>query len=372
VILGSGLALAMSLAVPASAHISLEQAGTHKSRYGDGELKDGPCGRKGGTRGTNVYTYAPGQKITVSVLETIPHPGYFRIAFDDDGDDAFIEPASIKPVDPARKCPTGAGDHCGMSDFYNSPAVLPNMDNLNPHITATSGAKYTWDVTLPNVECNNCTLQLIQVMEDDAFHGPYDPTPGVGVEDIYHQCIDIVLKRSADGGTGGTSDAATTDIRTPPGDSGGSGAGGTSGDGGRIDAGTGTGGTTTGSGGTTGTGGTTTGSGGSGGSTSGGSGGTGGSGTGSGGTGAGATGGTGSGATGGTGAGATGGTGAGGAGGTSSGGSAGATAGTSGGTGPDGGENGCKCTIGGARTGAGGLAALSLLGLALASRRRRR
>jgi MYXO-CTERM domain-containing protein len=370
VILGvGGLAVATSLAVPASAHISLEQAGTHKSRYGDGELKDGPCGRKGGVRGTNVYTYAPGQKITISVLETIVHPGYFRIAFDDDGDDAFIEPASIKPVDPARKCPSGAGDHCGMSDFYNSPAVLPNMDNLNPHITAASGMKYTWEVTLPNVECTNCTLQLIQVMEDDAFHGPYDPTPGVGVEDIYHQCIDIVLKRSADGGTG-PSDAATTDIRTPPSDSGGAGAGGTSADAGRPDSGAGTGGTTTGSGGATGTGGSTTGSGGSGGGTSGGSGGTGGSGTGSGGTGAGATG---TGATGGNGSGATGGSGSGATGGTGSGGSAGAGAAAgSGGTGTDGGENGCKCTIGGTRASTSGLTAFALLGLALASRRRRR
>ena len=367
VILGwSGLALAMSLAVPASAHISLEQAGTHKSRYGDGELKDGSCGRKNGLRGTNVYTYAPGQKITISVLETIVHPGYFRIAFDDDGDDAFIEPASIKPVDPNRKCPTGPGDHCGMSDFYNSPAVLPGMDNLNPHITAAAGARYTWEVTLPNVECTNCTLQLIQVMEDDLLHGPYDPTPDVGLEDIYHQCIDIVLKRSADGGTGGTSDAATTDIRTPPADSGGgsAGAGGGSGDAGRSDSGA-AGARDSGSTGVdtttppTGTGGTSGGGGGTGG----------GSGTGSGGAGVG---GTGSGASGGTGSGATGGTGAGGRAGSGAGGSAGGSAGTTGGRPPDPGSEGCSCTVVGAQTSAAGLAAWSLLGLALASRRRRR
>jgi hypothetical protein len=174
-VLGTSVAVAaavVAMARPAAAHISLEEGGTHKSRYGDGEIKAGPCGKTGGTRGTNVYTYAPGQKITVAVIETIPHPGYFRFAFDNDGDDAFIEPRSIKPIDPKRKCPNDPTDKCGMSDFYNSPAVLPNMDNLSPHLTATFGTKYSWEVTLPDVECTNCTLQLIQVMEDDLTHGP--------------------------------------------------------------------------------------------------------------------------------------------------------------------------------------------------------
>lgn len=204
-------AAALCTTLPASAHISLEQGGTHLSRYGEASLKEGPCGVAGGARGTNVYTYEPGQTITVSLVETIKHPSYYRIAFDADGDDGFKEPASIKPIDPARKCPDGPGDHCGASDFYNTPAVLPMMDNLNPHLTSAALPLYTWQVTLPNVECNNCTLQIIQVMEDDLFHGPYDPTPGVGVEDIYHQCIDLVLKRGAvpsgpdAGGSSGTS-----------------------------------------------------------------------------------------------------------------------------------------------------------------------
>ena len=58
--LAAGLCAA-GLALPASAHISLELATpkTHNSRYGDGELKDGPCGRANGARSANVYTYAP-------------------------------------------------------------------------------------------------------------------------------------------------------------------------------------------------------------------------------------------------------------------------------------------------------------------------
>ena len=366
VLVASFVMAAFLLTRPASAHISLEQAGTHKSRYGDGELKSGPCGKAGGTRGTNLYTYAPGQKITVSLIEYIAHPGYFRFAFDNDGDDAFIEPASILPIDPARKCPTGPGDHCGASDFYNSPAVLPGMDNLNPHITAAPFMKYTWEVALPDVECTNCTLQVIQVMEDDLAHGPYDPAPGVGVADIYHQCIDIVLKRPAsDGGTGGANDGGPAgDGPTPPADASpiDTGAGGGASDGAA----------TRDSGGSAGADATTPptsdaggGSGGGGGTGAGGT--SGGSGTGSGGTGSGSGGtSTGSGGTGGNS-----GAGAGGVGGSSAGGSGG-SAGKPGDTSPTDDGNGCSCAVVGARAPVGALAAWSLLALALASRRRRR
>jgi uncharacterized membrane protein YgcG len=234
-----GVSAALVTAMPAAAHISLEQGGTHLSRYGDASLKEGPCGVAGGTRGTNVYTYEPGTTITISLVETIAHPSYYRIAFDDDGDDGFKEPASIKPIDPKRKCPDGPGDHCGASDFYNAPSVLPGMDNLDPHLSSAALPLYTWTVKLPNVECTNCTLQIIQVMQDDLFHGPYDPTPGVGVEDIYHQCIDLVLKRGAvpsgpdaGGSSGGTSGTAGSSSGTSS-DGGTSGAGGAApGDGG--------------------------------------------------------------------------------------------------------------------------------------------
>src|SRR5690606_30533739 len=83
---------AVLVPAPAAAHFSLEQGSTHLSRYGDSEIKSGPCGRSGGTRGENVYSYRPGETIRVEIVEFIGHPGYFRIAFDDDGDDAFVDP----------------------------------------------------------------------------------------------------------------------------------------------------------------------------------------------------------------------------------------------------------------------------------------
>lgn len=219
--------LCFAIASPANAHISLEKGGTHLSRYGDADLKIAPCGKANASRGTNVYTYAPGETITVSIVEVIPHPSYFRIAFDNDGDDDFKDPVSILPIDPTRKCPDdNPGDHCGASDFNNTKAVL--MDNLDPHLPTVADLsnprKFTWEVTLPNVECDNCTLQVIQVMEDDAFHGAYDVTPGVGVADVYHQCIDLVLKRGdagAPAGAAGSADGGAKKGGASSGDSGG-------------------------------------------------------------------------------------------------------------------------------------------------------
>jgi MYXO-CTERM domain-containing protein len=206
---GFTLALATTLSgAAASAHISIDEGGSHKSRYPHTEQKNGPCGRLNGTRSTNVYTYEPGQTITVKFKELIPHPSYFRFAFDVDGDDGFKMPASIKPIDPTRLCPYNAADQCGTSDFYNTPEVLPNMDNLRPHLANNlpPNGLYEIQVKLPDVECDNCTLQLIQVMED-VIHGAYNPAPGhpadAYIEDNYRQCIDIVLRRGG-GGTGGS------------------------------------------------------------------------------------------------------------------------------------------------------------------------
>ncbi|MCA9560948.1 MAG: hypothetical protein KC583_20510, partial [Myxococcales bacterium] len=42
-------------------------------------------------------------------------------------------------------------------------------------------------VTLPDVECDNCTLQVIQVM----FDKPPQTSPG---NDLYYQCADLVLR----------------------------------------------------------------------------------------------------------------------------------------------------------------------------------
>lgn len=150
------------------------------------DQKTGPCGRLSGGRGP-IYTYAPGATITVTIDEYIPHPGWFRIAFDADGEDDFPQPQSLEP--PA---------------YYASDAVL--LDNLDPH--SSGGGTRSWEVTLPDITCDNCTLQIIQVMLDKLPYDPNDPT----ANDLYYACIDLQLQTDA---TSNAVDAAIADPTVP-------------------------------------------------------------------------------------------------------------------------------------------------------------
>jgi len=145
-------ATALLLTLPAAAHVRLESPA---SRYGD-QMKLRPCGITGGVRTTRITTVRPGQVLTVVFDEFIDHPGYFRIAFDPAGDSALGPPV------------------------WNGAAFVnpPDVDVLVDHIANPPGLTHgEVPVTLPNVECDNCTLQLIQVMTDKP---PFD-----GVDDFY-------------------------------------------------------------------------------------------------------------------------------------------------------------------------------------------
>jgi hypothetical protein len=176
----------------ADAHVQIRAP---KQRTQD--QKFGPCGVTGGTRSQNVCAFRPGATITLAWDETVDHPGHFRVSFDDDGVDDFVDPT-------------------GYTDFDSAPSVLE--DNIGDRDVGAGDRGYSIDVTLPDVECQNCTLQLIQVMTDKPPWGPG------GGNDIYYQCADIVLSATApaepepgcapgvvggaDGGPGGQADAA--------------------------------------------------------------------------------------------------------------------------------------------------------------------
>jgi hypothetical protein len=113
----------------AQAHISITMGGTHDARSPSDDLKEAPCGAAGSTRSTNVYTYKPGETINISIVETISHPGYFRIAFDDDGNDDFVTPSGTDGAsgncagDPA--CGPGKEDYCN-----NETVLLDHLDTV--------------------------------------------------------------------------------------------------------------------------------------------------------------------------------------------------------------------------------------------------
>ena len=211
------LAAGALLAVASTAQAHINMVGELIDRGGD--QKTFPCG--GQSRSGSPYVFEPGATIVLQVNEAIPHDSYYRIAFDDDGTDDFVDPASIDPINPNRataplanlfgcqpasgstECCAAPADGCGASDFCNvvslngGPSVL--WDNLDPHV-AGQGAAPRWAVKLPDIECENCTLQVIQVMQDVPGHGVFD-----GQSDMYYRCIDIQLKKGA-GQSQGTTD----------------------------------------------------------------------------------------------------------------------------------------------------------------------
>jgi hypothetical protein len=168
------------LAGQAPAHLGLDYP---VSRDGDLVLKEGPCGQAGGTRSTNVTTLEAGAEIEVVWDEYVDHPGHFRIAFDADGDDDFADPICLS------SCTTRTPE----IELYGDATVL--LDG----IADTLGGQGSARVTLPDVACERCTLQVIQVMYDKP---PY-VTPG---NDIYYQCADLVLQRTTPAACAGDCD----------------------------------------------------------------------------------------------------------------------------------------------------------------------
>jgi uncharacterized protein (TIGR03382 family) len=143
-----------------------------------GDQKDQHCGVNGQVRNAaRVTTYKPGETITVTWLETINHPGYYRIAFQPNGDVFGIPAAGNGP-------PAGfpSVDETGLTD---ATGAIILADRIPDGMLSTQ-------ITLPNMECNNCTLQFIQVMTDKP---PY--TTAANSDDIYFNCADITLSNTA-------------------------------------------------------------------------------------------------------------------------------------------------------------------------------
>ena len=198
-------ALAVTFGVAeASAHIKLNSPAPRFVYASDGQ-KVGPCGS--GTESGDITEFAPGDQIMVEWQETVNHPGHFRIALDPDGGEDGLE----DPTD---------------YDDFDTPNVLED------NIPDNGGAAFSRLVTLPNVECEKCTLQLIQVMTDKPPWGPE------GGNDIYYWCADIKISGSVEptsvttGAGGSSSGDGGSSSNGNPSDGGSPSNGGASGDGG--------------------------------------------------------------------------------------------------------------------------------------------
>ncbi|MCW5804500.1 MAG: lytic polysaccharide monooxygenase [Deltaproteobacteria bacterium] len=169
--------LLLFAASEATAHIHLTNPKARTDSL-TGDQKDQHCGVIGQTRNpARVTTYRPGETITVTWMETINHPGHFRIAFQPSGDTFGIPPAGNGP-------PSGfpSLDQTGQTD---GAGALILKDFIADGTLST-------DITFPNMECDNCTLQFIQVMTDKP---PY--TVDANSDDVYFNCADITLSNAA-------------------------------------------------------------------------------------------------------------------------------------------------------------------------------
>jgi hypothetical protein len=187
--------------VSAAAHIHLTAPQSRIDTLAGQDQKEQHCGVLNQARTTRVTTFKPGETITVTWMETINHPGWFRISFQPNGDVFRIPPASNGDAvnnmgqTVASNMPTE--DRTGMTD---ETGAIVLKDRIADGTLSTT-------VTLPDMECNNCTLQFIQVMIDKM---PY--TTDAASDDIYFNCADITLSAGAampDAGGGGVDQDAS-------------------------------------------------------------------------------------------------------------------------------------------------------------------
>lgn len=196
----------LGLSTSAFAHIHLTNPLSRTDDTRGDPQKNGHCGDPAYSRAANptrTTVMPPGATITVTWEETVPHTGWYRIAFQQNGD-LFALP----------RTGTGPGNFQnameseeGMTDSLTGAIVIAD---LIPDGTLSK------EITLPNVECESCTLQFIQVMTGALPYGRV-ATEAEGNDDLYFNCADITLRAGAampppagdDAGPGAGGDAGT-------------------------------------------------------------------------------------------------------------------------------------------------------------------
>jgi len=168
----------------AGAHFILHApaASLVQGKIGDPQ-KLGPCGGTSSNPGepTGAVTEARGgDTIHLKIQETVFHPGHYRIAL-------AVKDVAELPADPetvTRETPRGPISVSAKIDPKPKAPVL--ADGLFIHTTKPAAdAFHEADIRLPNINCDACTLQVIQWM---AEHG-YNKDGGYS----YHHCATIKI-----------------------------------------------------------------------------------------------------------------------------------------------------------------------------------
>jgi hypothetical protein len=150
--------------------------------------KAGPCGGSNDDWGTPSYIVneaVGGSLLHLKVQETIYHPGHYRVAL------AVNSPTELPP-DPVATEREGERGPVSVSAEVQDPPQLPVLaDGLWAHHERPAEGEeliFEADIRLPNINCEACTLQIIQFMEEHRYNNPGGYS--------YHHCA--TLKITAD------------------------------------------------------------------------------------------------------------------------------------------------------------------------------
>jgi len=143
--------------------------------------KAGPCGGSNADWGKPSFAVTQavgGSRLHVKVQETIYHPGFYRVAL------AVNSPAELPPDPKATTTQSERGPQSVSGEIMN-PVQMPVLaDGLFVH-HERSTTPFETDVTLPNISCKRCTLQIIQFMEQHGANNPGMYT--------YHHCAVVQI-----------------------------------------------------------------------------------------------------------------------------------------------------------------------------------
>ena len=155
-----------------------------ENQLGDPQ-KGGPCGGTNADWGTPTYAVTQavgGSTMHVKVQETIYHPGFYRVAL------AVNSPTELPPDPKATTETTDRGPRSISGEVMN-PVQMPVLaDGLFMH-HERAATPFETDVTLPNINCKRCTLQVIQFMEQHGANNPGNYT--------YHHCAIVQITADA-------------------------------------------------------------------------------------------------------------------------------------------------------------------------------
>jgi len=176
----SALAVA---ATPGLAHFRLLEPASwlQEDERGDPQ-KMGPCGGTSADAGKpsgKVTSVQGGDKLHLKILETIYHPGFYRVAL-------AVNSRDELPKDPVARTEPSPGGPRAIAGAIEYPPIPPVIaDGLFQHITRFDKEQEA-DIEIPNINCSKCTLQVIEFMAAHGLNKDGDYT--------YHHCAVLQIR----------------------------------------------------------------------------------------------------------------------------------------------------------------------------------